>query len=174
MNKHVGALLAIGIFSLAGLILSQVDLFPTSPSSDSSPTTPIQQVKKISESDRQESKKIATQFIQAYTSYDAKNPLQYIERIQPYVMPQFYQNHAKRPIREQANVVSTKLKTIKLFPIDGEDLTNLQWNVVAIKTMKLSNGSTIDTEIWYWLTLDKDQDERWKVKGVRADTYGGE
>jgi hypothetical protein len=162
MKKHLITLFALGFFCLLGYILSHLHIFPQKPI-DNSPSVPGQQ-KPIED---QKAKAVVEQFIQAYVSYDAKDPLKYVTAIQPYVTKAFYETLATQPRPIDAETSSKQIKELKVFALEDKTTKDVLWNVVAVEVITLTTKKTVQAEKWYWITLTQDQQGTWKVKECR-------
>jgi hypothetical protein len=166
MKKHVITLLALGFFCLLGYILSHLDIFSEKPPNNPPPVSEEQ--KPVNDPQReQKAKEVVEQFIRAYVSYDAKDPLKYVTAIQPYVMKEFYETEATQPHPIDAKISSKQIKELKALAIDDQTTKDMIWNVVTIEVTTLATKKTIQEEKWYWITLTQNQQGTWKVKECR-------
>jgi hypothetical protein len=173
MNKQVMALVAVGVFVLVGFILKEMD--PFSDRQAPSQPVPLSQVQHVpSEKDEQESKEVAERFLRAYVSYDASDPLKYVEDVRPYVMTDFFQKDASIFPRGRSTVQTQEITTMESFKVDGVTPESIQWNIITIEKITTTDKKSHLQERWYWITLKKDQTGEWKVKEVEVETNGGE
>jgi hypothetical protein len=167
MKKHLLTLFALGFFCLLGYILSHVNIFPKKPSNPIPPASGIQKPVEVNPANQQKAKEVVEQFMRAYVSYDAKDPLKYVTAVQPYVTKEFYETQAKQPRPIDADISSRQIKELKALQIDDKTTKDVVWNVVTVEVTTLSTKKTTQAEKWYWITLTQDQQGTWKVKECR-------
>ncbi|MRG28579.1 hypothetical protein [Laceyella tengchongensis] len=169
MNKHVRILLVIGILGLFGFGFSHINLFSWVIGGGGSPT---ETKPEATEKDAIKSREVAESFVRHYVPYDADNPLAYIDKIQPYVTNDFYKRFAKTGSLTGSEITKKELKALKVFPVDGGNVTEMEWNVVTVQELTLKSGTTMDDEEWFWVTVVKDSDGKWRVSELQVSSDG--
>ncbi|MGM9924836.1 MAG: hypothetical protein ACI35R_11370 [Bacillus sp. (in: firmicutes)] len=122
----------------------------------------------ITEEDRKESKLIAEKFVKAYATYDAEKPEEFIQNSYPYLSTTYAAYWDNNIPRKPLATVTSTVKELDTYPIDGGDKYEIAWNVVATVELKNPLGDLITQEDWYWIILEKENDQ-WKIKRMDVE-----
>jgi hypothetical protein len=122
-------------------------------------------VQEITQADKDESKMIAEKFAQAYATYEAASPSNFVQNAKPYMTEGFYSRWAENPPRRPLALSKLTVKHIETYPIDGGDKYTIAWNVIVTEETTNTLGDIGTQEEWFWIGLEKENGE-WKVKAV--------
>ena len=119
----------------------------------------------------EESKKVAEQFAKAMGSYDSENPHNFLPSVENILGDELLQQWKESPPRRSGGLVSSKVKELETYPVDGGNNDYIAWNVVVVLEQRGMMDGTFTEEEWYWIVLSN-QDGQWKIEEVDI-TSGG-
>ncbi|MDP1471776.1 hypothetical protein Q8G32_28465 [Priestia megaterium] len=129
---------------------------------------PYDQTQRNTKEDIQSTKEIATDFVRAFASFNGKNPSEHIEKAEPYMSEEMYQNYKDQKERGTLTYDKVVPETLQTTEVSNDDSDVIQWNVVMQGKVYDVEGKAQPEEDWYLVTLEK-QDDGYKVVGVRVN-----
>ncbi|MFS0906656.1 hypothetical protein AB3N02_26910 [Priestia aryabhattai] len=129
---------------------------------------PYDQTQRNTKEDLQNTKEIATEFVRAFASFNGKNPSEHIEKANPYMSEEMYQNYKNQKERGTLTYDKVVLETLQTTEVSNDDPDVIQWNVIMQGKVYDVEGNSEPEEDWYLVTLEK-QEDGYKVVGVRVN-----
>ncbi|MBV6738380.1 hypothetical protein [Priestia megaterium] len=126
------------------------------------------QAQRNTKEDLQSTKKIATEFVRAFASFNGKNPSEHIEKAKPYMSEEMYENYKAQKERGTLTYDKVVPETLQTTEVSNDDPDVIQWNVIMQGKVYDVEGNSETEEDWYLVTLEK-QDNGYKVVGVRVN-----
>lgn len=120
-----------------------------------------------------ESEKVALDFMKAYYPYDINEPEAHLERAKKYMSESAYEKDkeaiTKGLVRPSLNRVKTNPKSFETYPVEGTPDGQKIWNVIVNGEITSNDGKKSMEDVWFWVTLEEQEDGKWLVEGVRQD-----
>ncbi|MGG0473529.1 hypothetical protein ABEY96_15180 [Priestia aryabhattai] len=129
---------------------------------------PYDQTQRNTKEDLQSTKEIAKEFVKAFSSFNAKNPSEHIEKAKPYMSEDMYENYKKQKERGTFTYDKVVPKNLETTEVSNNNTDVIQWNVIMQGDVYDVNGNAEPEEDWYLVTLEK-QEAEYKVVGVRVN-----
>ncbi|MDD1516173.1 hypothetical protein [Priestia megaterium] len=129
---------------------------------------PYDQTQRNTKEDLQSTKEIATEFVRAFASFNGKNPSEHIEKAEPYMSEEMYQNYKNQKERGTLTYDKVVPETLETTEVSNVDPDVIQWNVIMQGKVYDVEGNSVPEEDWYLVTLEK-QEDGYKVVGVRVN-----
>lgn len=180
--KYVSCIISL----VLGLVLLKLFVIPSGPAQGESPQVKDEMVKKevtesdilpIQETDETLKKKIlesSEEFLSGYINYSREKPVEYVEKIKPFVTESFYEKHAEYPKREPLQVkeykwdpdasnfsIAESVKTDNDFSVKSHLTVLVE---VPREMINLENENILE-DLDYWIEFQKEKGE-WLVSEV--------
>lgn len=144
------------------------DYSDTNDSTNTGSFNEFDQSEKFSDEDLGETKNIAVQFVTAFHTYNADQPMDYLENAKPYMTDALYGKMNRNGRREVLERSYLSVGETQVTPVVNKSSMVIRWNVIVKGEAKSIDGSISKTEDWYLVGL-RDVDGEWKVEDVRVN-----
>lgn len=121
------------------------------------------------EVDPKEALKTAKKFLQAYLSFNGKNPTEHIEKAKPYMTERLYQEMIQHPPRPTAEMTRQKFVefTEEYGDEDQKGLREVEWAIQAVTKVTNAEGKGREEE-WTYIVVVVAEEGEPKVKEVEV------
>ncbi|MFT9494234.1 MULTISPECIES: hypothetical protein [Bacillota] len=113
-------------------------------------------------------KNIAESFVKSYMTYNAKEPLSYLENSKQFMTDEFYNEKVENPRRQEISRPYTKYLSGEFFPVQSRTEDERIWNMSVSLEDSDDNGNKKLYKTCVWVTL-QGKDENWKVSDFMND-----
>lgn len=131
-------------------------------------TNDYDQTERFSEEQLKVTQNIAVDFTKAFHTYNADEPMQYLENAKPYMTNALYEKMKRTARREPLDRSYMTVKETQVTQVVNPSSTVVRWNVMVMGEAKSVDGKKKETEDWYLVGV-REVDGEWKVEDVRVN-----
>lgn len=126
------------------------------------------QTERFSSEELEATQMIAIEFVTAFHTYDADEPMAYLEQAKPYMTKALYEKMKRNGRREVLERSNLTVRKTEITPVVNKSKLVIRWNVMVKGKAKSYEGKVKETEDWYLVGL-RDVEGEWKVEDVRVN-----
>lgn len=136
------------------------------------PSMPLKGEKPVfSEFEQKKSQEVAQLFAEAYYTYDAKQPDQYLEQSKIYISERMLEREKLMIRRQTLDRNLTRVKSSRVLPVDHDDPYEIIWSVV-IEGEAVSASREVNPEIQEFFVTLRQINAEWKVTDYTIESGG--
>ena len=126
------------------------------------------QTERFSEDQLTETEELAVEFVKVFHTYNADEPMQYLENAEPYMTDALYEKMTRTARREPLDRSYLTVKETQVTQVVNPSNIVVRWNVMVMGEAKSVDGKISETEDWYLVGL-REVNGEWKVEDVRVN-----